>query len=556
MKKAYFSKRIKKKTLLAPVVSETAKSLEIFNLAKRTVFQTLVQAERKKSEFDKSIHLQVKECFKVTDYYSTSIVGQASALHKSQKALNKLYIKQTDEKIKKLKKKIKSTKSKLTTLRKIKESLIKGELRFPKNSRFSLHKSGLVSQSVKNKSNIWLNTYLFEHQYVDVQIKRLKSRSGQFQHRLKRLEQKKEKLKRHIPSVVFGTKKLFKAQHTKEEYKRNHSKWKKEFDSKRNKQMIISGRKDAGAGNFVFNYNTSKAELTYTSVTGKVVVIPGVVFPYGQEIVNAAVETQLNCKNKKAYGKPISWSIEDHGDYYIVKCLIDVEENEWINFSTSDGVLSVDSNIDHLAWCDVTKDGNYKQSGRIHFSIQGKTTGQATKIIEAVAIKLVDKAVEMNKPIGLENIDTTLSKTGDAYGNKKANRLKSIFAYRKMAQAIKSRANKMGVAVLEVNPAYTSISGKMKYMRKFGISIHQAAAFTIGRRTLGYKEKAPKVLKKYIFETNSHHWKHWSNLNKKLQVSTPAFYGIFNVNKPEQSIILNHKSLTDLEKKQLNKAFA
>ena len=48
----------------------------------------------------------------------------------------------------------------------------------------------------------------------------------------------------------------------------------------------------------------------------------------------------------------------------------------------------------------------------------------------------------------MENIDTTLSKTGDAYGNKKANRMKSIFAYRKMSQAILSSANKMGVDVI------------------------------------------------------------------------------------------------------------
>ncbi|PHG26636.1 transposase, partial [Bacillus pseudomycoides] len=56
-----------------------------------------------------------------------------------------------------------------------------------------------------------------------------------------------------------------------------------------------------------------------------------------------------------------------------------------------------------------------------------------------------------------------------------------MFAYEKMTSAILNRADKRGVAVFQVNPAYTSISGKMKYMRKFGISIHQSAAFTIGR---------------------------------------------------------------------------
>ena len=114
--------------------------------------------------------------------------------------------------------------------------------------------------------------------------------------------------------------------------------------------------------------------------------------------------------------------------------------------------------------------------------------------------------------------------------------MKSMFAYRKMIQAIKSRADKKGVAVIEVNPAFTSVSGKLKYMRKFGISIHQVAAFTIGRRGLGYKEKAPKVLKKYVPKDVSHHWKHWSILNKKFSVRTHTLYQLFNVNRPHQRI--------------------
>lgn len=101
-----------------------------------------------------------------------------------------------------------------------------------------------------------------------------------------------------------------------------------------------------------------------------------------------------------------------------------------------------------------------------------------------------------------------------------------------MAQAIKSRANKIGVDVITVNPAYTSISVKMKYMRKFGLSIHCAAAFTIGRRGLGKKEKAPKVLRQLLKGSRDREWKQWSILQKKLNVRTNAFYELFNVNQP------------------------
>ncbi|HZG73311.1 MAG TPA: hypothetical protein VEY51_17380, partial [Chondromyces sp.] len=352
MKKVYFSKRIQKKQLNEEAVKETNVSIEWFNQAKSLAFHSLVRKKRwNLPSFEPSLHLQVKQRYQLDDYYANSAVREANALFKSRENLNKLYIDQANVQIKSIKKKIKNEKTKLTKLKKIKESFVKGKPTFPKNSRFSLQKSGIVSSSYKKKlqTDIWLNTYLFEHQYLDVQIKRLKAKIGRLEHRLFRIEQKKERLKTHIPSVVFGTKKLFKHQFTKREYVSDHGKWREAFKQKRNKQMMISGRKDAKSGNFVFHYNTETNMLTFTSVNGKTATFENVVFPYGQEQVNQAVEKQQNCKNKKGYGKPITWSIEDYGSYYIIKCLIDVAENEHINYSTSDGVIAIDCNADHFA---------------------------------------------------------------------------------------------------------------------------------------------------------------------------------------------------------------
>ena len=555
MKVANFSKRLYKDKMAKALVDEISCFTEVFNQAKRFAFQTLVREKRwKRKLYKESSHLVVKKKFSLNDYVANSVVREANALFSSRTELNKLYIQQTEEKIKKIKKKLKSERKHFTQLKKIKESCIKGNLRFPKNLKFSHHSSGIVSLEQKKQSLIWFNTYLFEHQHIDKDITFRKAKIGRLEHRLFRLEEKKEKLKTHIPSVVFGTKKLFKQQFTKEEYIQDHASWRKLFLAARNKEFLISGRKDAGSGNFVFHYNTETNELHITTLGGQVATIPDVTFPYGQEIVNQIIDNQKKCKNKKEFGKPISWSVENHGDFYIIKNIVDVESNPYINFSTSDGVIGVDCNVDHFAWADLSKDGNYLDSGKFSFSVHKKTAGQITKIIEAEAIALVNLAVRKNKPIVMEKIDTTLSKTGDAYGNKKANRMKSIFAYRKMAQAIISRANKLGVDVIQVTPAYTSISGKMKYMRKFGISIHQSAAYTIGRRGLGYKEKAPKVLNKYIVQKEKHHWSQWSILHKKFSVNTNSFYHIFNVNKPYQEINVHHSSLREEETKQLLKA--
>ena len=82
------------------------------------------------------------------------------------------------------------------------------------------------------------------------------------------------------------------------------------------------------------------------------------------------------------------------------------------------------------------------------FDIYNKKSNQITKIIEAEAIELVNIAIRENKPIAIEKLDTTKSKVSNPYGNKKANFKMSMFAYNKMISAIKSRAEKMGVASL------------------------------------------------------------------------------------------------------------
>lgn len=103
----------------------------------------------------------------------------------------------------------------------------------------------------------------------------------------------------HISSVVFGSKKFFKHQFTKKEFVQDHQSWKELFLAVRNKQVLISGRKDAAAGNFVFTYQPDTNDLHMTSLSGKVVTFSNVVFPYGQEQINQTVLRQRKCKDKK-----------------------------------------------------------------------------------------------------------------------------------------------------------------------------------------------------------------------------------------------------------------
>lgn len=65
----------------------------------------------------------------------------------------------------------------------------------------------------------------------------------------------------------------------------------------------------------------------------------------------------------------------------------------------------------------------------------------------------------------------------------------SSFAYRKIIETIQSRAWSEKIEVFGVNAAYTSVIGRVNYAKKYGLSIHHAAALVIARRHMGFSEK-------------------------------------------------------------------
>lgn len=112
--------------------------------------------------------------------------------------------------------------------------------------------------------------------------------------------------------MVFGTKKLFKGQHTIPQYQTNHPLWKSDWEYSRYSQMTISGRKDAKAGNFVFNYILETKSLHFITINGATIKIPKLEFPYGQEKIEQAIKTQWNMssKLKKEHGTAIAWPLK------------------------------------------------------------------------------------------------------------------------------------------------------------------------------------------------------------------------------------------------------
>ena len=124
----------------------------------------------------------------------------------------------------------------------------------------------------------------------------------------------------------------------------------------------------------------------------------------------------------------------------------------------------------------------------------GKTIRKES-ILKAVK-QIIDYALLTKKPIVIEQLDFNRKRNllkeentlYDSKADKKKNRILSSFAYSMMIATIKQLAYRNGIAVYEVNPAYTSLIGYIKYAKKYGISRHMAAAYVIARRTYAIEE--------------------------------------------------------------------
>ena len=68
----------------------------------------------------------------------------------------------------------------------------------------------------------------------------------------------------------------------------------------------------------------------------------------------------------------------------------------------------------------------------------------------------------------------------------------SSFSYGKIKACFLSRGYREGVEVHPVNWAFSSVIGRVKFMERYGLSVHQAAALVLARRLLGCSERIPR----------------------------------------------------------------
>jgi IS605 OrfB family transposase len=133
-------------------------------------------------------------------------------------------------------------------------------------------------------------------------------------------------------------------------------------------------------------------------------------------------------------------------------------------------------------------------------------------------------ATALDLPIVIESLDFAAKKrdlegSGAGYA-----RMLSSLAYAAIQTTLRRRAARAGVELVAVNPAYTSVIGRVNYARRYGLSAHCAAAVAIARRAAGLSERVNYVHgsrgRRNTLLTQSecrrHVWRQWARVRKDL----------------------------------------
>jgi IS605 OrfB family transposase len=171
-----------------------------------------------------------------------------------------------------------------------------------------------------------------------------------------------------------------------------------------------------------------------------------------------------------------------------------------VKYTKENGVIAIDTNASpiHLAIAEVSKTGELVRYQTISLHhLLGLSQNSKDYQEWILAHQIVDLAIQKGKAIAIENLKKL--KRG-MRGDGKAELRKRLHQWnaKKFLQKLKRVAMLKGLEVIEVNPAYTSIIGILKYAPQLNIDKDIAGAYVIGRRALGFKEDMPENYEKLL----------------------------------------------------------
>ncbi|MER5182328.1 IS200/IS605 family accessory protein TnpB-related protein [Streptomyces sp. NPDC002896] len=157
------------------------------------------------------------------------------------------------------------------------------------------------------------------------------------------------------------------------------------------------------------------------------------------------------------------------------------------------GTVGVDMNDDHLAAWRLDQHGNpVGEPQRFFYDLSGNATHRDAQIRHALTRLLHYTRACGVAAIAIEDLDFAESKTREKYGrNKRFRRLISRFPTAKLKARLVSMAAEQDVAIVAVDPAYTSRWGAQHWQKPLATprretTRHDAASIAVGRRAQGF----------------------------------------------------------------------
>lgn len=118
------------------------------------------------------------------------------------------------------------------------------------------------------------------------------------------------------------------------------------------------------------------------------------------------------------------------------------------------------------------------------------SAGQASALTRDAVAEVVRYAKSVSKLVAFEKLDLSFKRSQLDLESPRRSRMLSSLAYGRFQEYLVSRGQRERV-VVGVNLAFSSDMGRVKYMRRNGLSVHQSAAAVLARRMLGCSEDAP-----------------------------------------------------------------
>jgi len=300
--------------------------------------------------------------------------------------------------------------------------------------------------------------------------------------------------------VVFGGKRLF------EKLCKNHltgkarEGLKKQWKEQRQGTLVSIGSK-AEKGNRLTRFEDLNGQLCLRITTGN------------RDFIYAKVLREpSNNKDKWITFMAMlleSWQTQSYFPYTVELKLRDGEVYGSVSFeiptpkvkyTKNNGVIAIDTNASpiHLAIVEVSKTGELLsyQTISLHHLL-GLSQNSKDQQEWILAHQLLDLAIQKNKAIDIENLKK-LKKGMRGDGKAKLRKRLHHWNVKKFLQKLKRVAMLKGVEVVEINPAYTSVIGMLKYAPQLKIDKDIAGAYVIGRRALGFREDTPENYEKLL----------------------------------------------------------